>query len=265
MGNLFNMDNKFFQFMGRVADLMILNILFIVCSIPVFTIGASTTALFYVTLKMAKNEEAYIVRPFFKSFKQNFRQATGIWLIVLFSFILLFSDFYIISQMSGTVAMVVRYGLIFVALVFSFIYLYVFPVLAKFDNTIKNTIKNSLLMAIRHLPRTIAMLAISIVPMLLTLLVSEFMVYGSLAWVLVGFASTAFVNSLFFVKIFDRYIPDEDAEGEGADSDSTEEKDTYQEALEAGEVPGVTPIWGRETPSEDKAEETSGSEEDTEQ
>ena len=77
------MDNKFFVFMGRVADLMILNILCIICCIPIITIGASVTAMYYVTLKMTRNEESYIVRSFFKSFKENFKQATVIWLVAL--------------------------------------------------------------------------------------------------------------------------------------------------------------------------------------
>ena len=73
MGRFFNMDNKFFTFMGRIADLCILNIICLVCCIPIVTAGASITAMYYVTLKMVRNEEAYIVRSFFKSFKDNFK------------------------------------------------------------------------------------------------------------------------------------------------------------------------------------------------
>ena len=83
MDRLFNMDNKFFTVMGRVADLIMLNVVFLICCLPIVTIGASLTALHYVTLKMARNEESYIIRSFFKSFKQNFKQATVINLIML--------------------------------------------------------------------------------------------------------------------------------------------------------------------------------------
>lgn len=69
MDRLFNMDNKFFTVMGRVADLIMLNVVFLICCLPIVTIGASLTALHYVTLKMARNEESYIIRSFFKSFK----------------------------------------------------------------------------------------------------------------------------------------------------------------------------------------------------
>ncbi len=76
MDRIFNMDNKFFTFMGKAADLILLNIIFLICCLPVVTIGASVTAMYYVTLKMVRNEESYISRSFFQSFRQNFRQAT---------------------------------------------------------------------------------------------------------------------------------------------------------------------------------------------
>ena len=239
MDRIFNMDNKFFVFMGRVADLMILNILCIICCIPIITIGASVTAMYYVTLKMARNEESYIVRSFFKSFKENFKQATVIWLVALVAGLLLGFDFYIMGQMSTTFAMVVRYGLAIIALVYAMVMLYVFPVLSKFYNTIRATVRNALLMSIRHLPQTIAMLAITIIPVILTLTIAEVMVYGSLVWILVGFALIAFINSQFLVRIFDRYIPEEDAEGE-------ETTEVSEEITSEEEIVGVTPVFSEE-------------------
>ena len=76
----FNMDSPLMRFMTKVADLMILNFLFIVTSLPVVTMGAAWTALYYVTMKMVKDEEGAIVKAYFHSFRQNFRQATVLWL-----------------------------------------------------------------------------------------------------------------------------------------------------------------------------------------
>ena len=73
MSRIFDVEGPLFSGLSRLADLFWLNVLFIVCSIPIFTIGASATALYYVTLKMVKNEECYITKSFFRSFKQNFR------------------------------------------------------------------------------------------------------------------------------------------------------------------------------------------------
>ena len=67
MNRIFDMDNPLWRFLGKLADLMILNILFLLCSIPIFTIGASLTGVYYVCLKIKEQEEGYIVRNFFKS------------------------------------------------------------------------------------------------------------------------------------------------------------------------------------------------------
>ena len=136
MDRIFNMDNKFFTFMSRVADLIILNLLFIVCCIPIVTIGPAITAMYYVTLKMARNEESYIARAFFKSFKENFRQGIIIWIMALAMFILEYMDFYIMKQVEGGFYTVIKYGLAVIAMLLVMIFLYVFPVLAKFVNTI---------------------------------------------------------------------------------------------------------------------------------
>ena len=83
MSNLFNLDGPILQFINKIVYSVYLNILWFVCCIPIVTIGASTTALFYVTLKMAKNEEGNITKSFFHSFKDNLKQGTKIWLILL--------------------------------------------------------------------------------------------------------------------------------------------------------------------------------------
>lgn len=211
MNRLFSMDNKFFVFMGRVADLCLLNILCLICCIPIITAGASLTALFYVTLKMVRNEEAYIIRSFFKSFKENFKQATIINIIMLAAAALLYLDTTISRSMAAPMSQVM--GLIFAvfSLIFAMIFLYVYPLLAKFYNSIKNTFRNALLMSIRHLPYTILMLLISLCP-LLVFFIPTLQVQMTVILLLVffGVAVVAYVNSIFFVKIFDKYIPEEE-------------------------------------------------------
>lgn len=223
MGRIFNMDNKFFTFMSRVADLIILNVVFIVCCIPIVTIGASVTAMNYVTMKMARNEESYIVKSFFKSFRENFKQATIIWLILLVAGLLLGMDFRIVQQVESTgLLKVVTYGLYMIALIYAMVLSYIFPLLAKFDNTIKNTFKNAMLMSIRHLPFTIVILLVGFAPAVATLTIPIVLAYGLIVWIMVGFSLIAFLNSLMFVRIFDHYIPqEEDSLMEGS-SDSSE-------------------------------------------
>ena len=134
MDRFFNMDNKFFTFMSRVADLIILNLLCIVCCIPVVTIGPSIAAMFYVTLKMVRNEESYIVRGFFKSFKQNLKQGIVINLIMLAAALLLYFDISICRSTPGTIGKVLMVLFMMILVVYLMIFLYLYPVLAIYDD-----------------------------------------------------------------------------------------------------------------------------------
>ena len=167
MGRFFSMDNKFFTFMNKVADLCILNIICLVCCIPIVTAGASITAMYYVTLKMVRNEEAYIVRSFFKSFKDNFKQATIINLIMIAVGAVLYLDLNVAKNMPGSAGQIFHVIFMAFVIIYYVLFLYVYPILARFYNTIRNTIKNALFMAIRHLPYTVVMVLIGLCPLLL--------------------------------------------------------------------------------------------------
>ena len=212
MDKLFNMDNKFFSFMGRAADLFMLNVVFVICCLPVVTIGASLTALHYVTLKMARNEESYIIRSFFKSFKQNFKQSTIINLIMLLIAGVLYFDTNIVRQMGGSMSKVLYIIFIALGIIYLAVFLYIYPVLAKFYNSVKNTFRNAFLMSIMHLPYTILMALITIAPAAI-FFIPDFRVQSVaiLLFIFVGFALLAFINGHFLVKIFDNYIiPEKD-------------------------------------------------------
>lgn len=203
--------------MSKVADLCILNIICVVCCIPVITAGASITAMYYVTLKMVRNEEAYIIRSFFKSFKQNFKQATIINLIMLLIGLVLYVDLNVSKAMQGGAGQIFLVIFMAFVLIYFILFLYVYPVLARFYNTIKNTIKNALFMAIRHLPYTVVMVLIAVCPLLL-LLVKSYQIQSTLfvLFLLMGFALIAYCNSYFLAKIFDNYMPKEEAGQESA-------------------------------------------------
>lgn len=210
MDRLFNMDNKFFTFMSRVADLVILNLLCILCCLPIVTIGPSISAMFYVTLKMVRNEESYIVRGFFKSFKQNLKQGILINLIMLAAGGLLAIDISICRGTSGSIGKVLLVIFMMILVIYLMVFTYIYPVLAKFYNTIKNTFTNAFLMSIRHLPYTLLMLLVSAAPVLVFFIPSaRAQSTVIMLLVLCGFSLIAYINSYFFVKIFDKYIPEE--------------------------------------------------------
>lgn len=221
MGRVFNFEGPVFTFLSRVADLFWLNLLFILCCIPVVTVGASVTALYYVTLKMAKDQEGYITRSFFKSFKENFVQATIIWLLIAAVFVIMFMDIRIaggadLAQWSGssTIGNVVIVAAFVMGILMIMITTYVFPLLAQFDNTVKNTIKNAFLISIRHLPYTILIVFVTALPVVLIWFFPALLLI-----VLIMFSAVAYINSKTFNKIFAVYMPkessEEDTDGEG--------------------------------------------------
>lgn len=216
MNRLFSMDNKFFTFMGKVADLCLLNLVCLVCCIPIVTAGASLTALYYVTLKMVRNEESYIFRSFFKSFKQNFKQATIIHLIMIAAAVILYLDTNIVKVMGEPVSSIMSVIFAVFSLLYVMILLYLYPILAKFYNSVKNTFTNAVLMAIRHLPYTIIMLIISALPVLIFFIPSiQAQMTLLFLFIMFGVAAVAYCNSYFFVKIFDKYIQEENTETDG--------------------------------------------------
>lgn len=235
MDRIFNMDNKFFVFMGRVADLILLNLYFVVSCIPIITIGPALTALHYVTMKMVKNEESYIFREYVKSFKQNFRQGVIINIIMIFTALLLFLDIRLVNSMAGSMARVLYCIFLAIGILYFMIWLYVYPVLAKFYNSIRNTFTNAFLMSIRHLPYTVLLALICIAPVAMVFLPSaQILNMLVLVFVLCGFSLIAFCNSFFYVKIFEKYIPKEETP---ASEETGLEEILTDEALPDGAAP----------------------------
>ena len=212
MGRFFNLDSPVMVALTKMADLIIVNLLAFFCCLPIITVGASMTALHYVVLKIVRDEECYIVKSFFKSFKQNFKQATIINLIMLLIGLVLYVDLNVSKAMQGGAGQIFHVIFMAFVLIYFILFLYVYPVLARFYNTIKNTIKNALFMAIRHLPYTVVMVLIAVCPLLL-LLVKSYQIQSTLfvLFLLMGFALIAYCNSYFLAKIFDNYMPKEEA------------------------------------------------------
>lgn len=219
MSKIFDMDSPLFRGLSKLADIMILNIIFIICCIPIVTIGASVTAMSYVTLKMKDGEEGYIFRTFFKSFKQNFKQATIIWLLLLFLAVFMVVDFLIIGSMEGTMAMTMKVLVGMGGLILLMVFIYVFPLQARFYNSIKATIQNAILLSIANFPKTFCMMAVMIAAVLVTLINGYTLWYGLLVWILVGFALISWINSHFIYGIFKKLMPPEEEENETAEEE----------------------------------------------
>lgn len=162
MQRILRHDGPLMSFITKITYSAYLNILWLLCCLPIVTAGASTTALFYVSLKVAKNEEGSITRAFFHSFRENFRQSTIIWLILLAAGIVLAFDGYVFYHMRFENAFwTIGTAIFLVAVVaYAIILMYIFPLLARFDNTIGAMFKNSIMLGMRFLLCTAIMAAI---------------------------------------------------------------------------------------------------------
>lgn len=207
MDNLFSFDNKFFEALGKISDIVILNFLFIISCIPIITIGASVTATYSVAMKMTKDEETYITKEFIRQFKENFKTSTIIWMIILVIGTVLVFDFYMSRLVLDEVmSKVLQFIFTMVSIVFVFTLTYVFPIIAKFENTIKNTMINSALISIQNLPYTILMIVINLSELLLILLFSNYWGHILFLYTALGYGLIIYTNSIFFNRVFDKYI-----------------------------------------------------------
>lgn len=195
---MFGQNSIFVRIVEKVADVFWLNMLWLICSLPIFTIGASTTALYYVTLKMVNNEEAYIVKSFLKAFRQNFVKATIVWVpsaILGIGIYLGIWRFHSQPDMSYKAASVM---LFFMGMVLCMLLAYIFPILARFENGLSNSVRNAVLISIVKLPKTIVILIIMAFPYIMIYTFPYMIIFV----LLFGGSGTAYVISMLMVRIF---------------------------------------------------------------
>ena len=244
MGKIFDLDSPFMSALSKMADIMWLNILTlifatpliieqaitlggyyigfsdgtitslegiefyvgiawilgIICSIP---LGPALTAMHYVLLKLVRDEESYVTKSYFKSFKENFKQGAVLQVIKFTVGGLLLMDFLLMRNVSG----VYIYVVLAVALILYMVSLYVFPILSKFVNTVRGTLKNSALMAIMVLPKTILMVLISAIPLIV---IYFFYVKALPLLILFGIAGPGFLQALLYNGTFKKFEPKEE-------------------------------------------------------
>ena len=204
MGRLFDMDSPIMRFLGRVGDMMILNILVLICCIPIITVGAAFTAMHYVLLKMVRDEEGYLIRGFFKSFAQNFKQATLIWLLMLLVVAVYVGDSYIFGYSGIAFPRGLIIAVIAIGITMLLVSMYVFPLLARFDNTIRNTFKNAAVLTFANLPKTLLMALMYVLP----LVISYYSTYSHIFIILFGFSVPAYGAAYLYSGIFKKFEPE---------------------------------------------------------
>ena len=204
---MFNLEGKFFSALSRVGDLVILNILFWLCCIPVVTIGASITAMYSVTKKMAEDREGYILKGFFTAFKENFKQSTIMWLILLVPAVVISVDMYISNYLQPEEFQTFFKGFMLLAwMILIFVIIFAFTLQSTFENTVKNTLKNALLISLAHTPWSLLMTFLALSPFIAMLYFGEYLGTELLVVFLIWFSGTAYINSFILNKIFKKYM-----------------------------------------------------------
>lgn len=220
MSSFFNPDSALMRGLGQVADLLFLNIITVVFCIPVVTAGASMTAMHYYIIRMQEKTDGHMFRIFWKQFRLNFRKSTALWLVIAAIAAFLYADYRILSPISGYFVIPIYAAAIVLAAVF----LYVFPLTAKFENTIGATLKNALIMAIGYLPQTVAMLIIDFVILFVCTQVTRLY---PLAFFF-GLSLPAFLRSYLYwpamKKVIDKAESEKQGEQESAESGAQRNK-----------------------------------------
>jgi len=215
MNNFFSTDSKFMVALSRLTDLILLNLLFLITSIPIFTVGASATALYTVASKVGTDQEAGVFGPYFRAFRGAFKQGTILWLIILGVGAAIAMDAFLVFRMSGPV----RYaGGMFLALLalLAMSAGYVFPLISQFENGNLTTIKNAILLAVGYLPRSIAMAVLNLLPAAAFLIAPAAFFQAAFLWAFLYFAAAAYFDGLILRKVFAPYLTGDEKENEEA-------------------------------------------------
>ena len=151
---LFSIDGPLYHFFSRLLDMIKLNFLWLLFSLPVVTIGASTAAAFAVTLKMVDEREGYIARQFWNAFKANLKQGIPAGLLNLFFVYALYLDFQLFHAVEGNPIYFLILGIVGSVMCFGY-FIYAYALMARYDNTLLKTLKNSMDISVKYFGRTI--------------------------------------------------------------------------------------------------------------
>lgn len=204
MDNLFSMDNIVFRTIGKIADLVWINILTLVCALPVITGGASLSAMYYLLMRMAKNDEGALTRGFFRVFRENFKKATKVWLGVLVILAFYLYNIYLLNagilDGYGVLKKVSLVLILAALLLLAMIVNYVFALFARYENSVKQTLKNAVLLTFGFFPRSLCMVIISLFPLALMML-SDYFFW---LWFLYGLAFPGYFIAMLLTAVFEK-------------------------------------------------------------
>ena len=212
MNTIFSMDNPVFRAIGKMVDLVWINILTLICALPVFTAGASFSAMYYMLLKMAEDRRDPLTSGFFHAFRENFRNATKVWLCALAALAVYGYNLYLLrAGVLDGYGSVKKISLaVIVLILFAMIMLlnYTFALFARYDRGVKATIKNAAMLAVAFFPRSLCMTVLVFFPLALMMLSNYFF----WLWFLYGFAFPGYLIARLMLRVFKKAGGDQEEE-----------------------------------------------------
>ena len=201
MKSLFNLDNPFMQLLTRVGDLILLNALTLLCSLPILTAGAAQAALHRVCQDMVFETESGIIASYFRAFRDNFRQATIIWLgEAVLTATLVCDALLVMAYFGKSFWMYLLVG--FLALMAALICAYLMPLIVRYSNTLRDHLSNAVILAVVKLPRSLMLAALNLLPVLLALISVRVFVQTLVFWVILGFAFVAYIQETILKSVY---------------------------------------------------------------
>lgn len=201
----FSIDGSLYKFLSRFWDMLVLNFLWIVFSIPIITIGASTVAAYSVALKMVDDEEGYTVQSFVKAFKENFKQGIVLGLITIAAGYIVYINIALFNVIESNPLPLLLIGII-AGIYFTASLLYAFPIAARYHSKVLEILRNSRQICISYFLRTIIMVVLSILMILAAYWNNTTIIFG----VLIGPAFFIFTTAAFSKRIFQKIEKDQD-------------------------------------------------------
>ena len=209
MNSLFHYDGYLNRILTKLMYIVALNLLFLICSIPVITIGASCTAMYTVLFRFVRNDEPDILKTFFKAFRENLKKASCIWAAMLAAAGTLAVNYYALYHMDGGWTEALRVFFNFIFIIWVMLWVYIFPAAPYYKNSVLGYFQFSVRVAIANLPVTAAIILIQAAMLLAILFFAQYMQMAVILLICCVFSLPAYFSTGFLVKIFERFEDDD--------------------------------------------------------
>lgn len=212
MNKLFSMDSPLMRKLSQFPDLILLNLLWFLCSVPLVTAGAAGTAMHAVLQKYVAGEENGIIRPFFRAFRSNFKQSTCLWLPLMAVIGLLVLDLLFLQEKAEGAQLLLWIPFLLIGAIVLILTSYAFSLIARYENDTRTVISNSFLLFSLHFFPSIAVVILNALPWVLLLLLPEVFLHTLLLWVICGFSLMGYIAEHITLPIFRKYDPKKEEE-----------------------------------------------------